>query len=285
MEKHDERLTDTELHAFFDQLFPRGFAGADVVAALAPDGWEHSPLLACFHPSIEQRYEEALQLHRNLAALRSRRTGREPASPDDNPAAAPTLEDIRRESPAAPVQPLEELSDLVGLCLWDVFSDNHDVVAADGRTVDIGSFRGAGEFLDEHRNRGSGDRRGGDYLKFYMGTIWIGRRADLTPVYTMIFRRLRIAGADWLYHFPQLFISEFGPRPTEVEPSQSYSVSASALAELDAGKQQAEVARLRESLAEANARAREEAMDREPPATVLAYRQVYGRNPRGWPPA
>jgi hypothetical protein len=54
--------------------------------------------------------------------------------------------------------------------------------------------------------------REGDYLRFYMGTIWISRRADLTPVYAMIFRRLRVLGADWEYHFPQLYLTELDPR-------------------------------------------------------------------------
>jgi DNA-binding response OmpR family regulator len=38
-------------------------------------------------------------------------------------------------------------------------------------------------------------------------------------------------------------------------------------------------------IAELNARAREEAIDRPPPAIVRAYRSVYGLDPRGWPPA
>jgi hypothetical protein len=63
-----------------------------------------------------------------------------------------------------------------------------------------------------------------------------------------------------------------------------YSVSQGAVAELNAHRRRAEVQRLRAELKEANAQAREEAMDREPPATVRAYRQVYGHDPLGWPP-
>ena len=33
-----ERLTDAELHVFFERLFPHGFASADVLADVAPDG-------------------------------------------------------------------------------------------------------------------------------------------------------------------------------------------------------------------------------------------------------
>ena len=67
------RLTDAEVYAFFDRLFPRGFAGADMFAEVAPGGWEQSPLLACFHPSVERLFEEHLLMHRNLEKLRRMR--------------------------------------------------------------------------------------------------------------------------------------------------------------------------------------------------------------------
>jgi hypothetical protein len=62
-------------------------------------------------------------------------------------------------------------------------------------------------------------------------------------------------------------------------------VSQAAVIELEAQQRRVEVERFRAELREANARAREDAMDRPAPATVRAYRQVYGRDPRGWPPA
>jgi hypothetical protein len=179
----------------------------------------------------------------------------------------------------------EEVTELVGLCLWDVFSDNHDVITAGGRVADIGSFRAAGAFLDEHLTRGQDRWREGDYLRFYLGTIWISRRADLTPVYAMIFRRLRSVGADWVYHFPQLYLAEIARDNLTAEQPARYSVSESAAAELTSQKRRAEMARLRAEIDEMNARAREDALDRPPAATVRAYRQVYGRDPRGWPPA
>jgi hypothetical protein len=191
-----------------------------------------------------------------------------------------------KEYQPSPVDQDAEVTELVGLCLWGTFSDNHEVVAADGRLADIGSFRGAGAFIDEHLTRDRDGWREGDYMRFYMGTIWIGQRADLAPVYTMIFSRLRAVGADWVYHFPELGIVELPSRDEEPAPSApGYSVSQSAVAELNAQHRRAEVQRFRAELEGAKARAREEALDREPPATVRAYRQVYGRDPRGWPPA
>jgi hypothetical protein len=62
-----------------------------------------------------------------------------------------------------------------------------------------------------------------------------------------------------------------------VPSAPGYSVSHSAVEELNAQRRRAEVPRFRAELEEANARAREQALDREPPATVRAYRRVYGR--------
>lgn len=286
IDRPNERLTDAELHAFFDRLFPQGFAGPDVLADIAPEGWERSPLVACFHPSVEQRYEEAVQFHCNLESLRKARPRRDGnGQTTETPSPEPTLDEIRREYQAEPVKPDEEVTELVGLCLWDVFSDNHDVIAQDGRVADIGSFRGAGAFLDEHLTGGQDSWREGDYLRFYLGTIWIAQRADLMPVYAMIFRRLRLLGADWVYHFPQLYLAELPQVNRGREQTGSYSVSESAAAELKAQKRRAETAKLHAEIDEMNMRAREEALDRPPPPTVRAYREVYGRDPRGWPPA
>ncbi len=282
--RHAERLTDPELHALFDELFPHGFAGAGVLAEVAPEGWERSPLLACFHPPVERLFEEHVLIHRNLEEWR-RLGHRRRGATSVVPRPEPTLEDVRREYEPSPVNEEGELTELVGLCLWDTFSDNHDVIAADGRVSDIGSFRGAGAFLDEHLTRDQDSWREGDYLRFYLGTIWISRRADLTPVYAMIFRRLKALSADWVYHFPELGLVEVAPLDDANKLDNAYSVSKAAVAEFDAQKRRAEVERFRAELREANARAREAAMDQPPPATVRAYRQVYGRDPRGWPPA
>jgi hypothetical protein len=133
---------------YSDRLFPHGLAGVDVLAEIAPHGWERSPLLACFHPPVERVFDERLQFHRNLEKLRSMHSKRESAG-DAASSPEPTLDDVRREYQPYPVQQDEELTQLVGMCLWDVFSDNHEVIAADGRVADIGSSRGAGAFLDE----------------------------------------------------------------------------------------------------------------------------------------
>jgi hypothetical protein len=234
-----KRLTDAESHALFDRLFPHGFAGPDVLDEIAPDGWEHSPLLACFHPSVERVFEEQVLMHRNLEELRRMRR-----RPDDVASAVsspePTLDAVRRAYQPEPGEQDEEVTQLIGLCLWDIFSDNHEVIAADGRVADIGSFRGAGAFLDEHLMHDRDSWREGDYLRFYLGTIWISGRADLTRLYAMIFRRLKAMGADWVYRFPELGMVELTPADDDPEqPASRYSVSQGAVAELNAQQRRA----------------------------------------------
>ena len=285
-DQQNERFTDAELHAFFDRLFPHGFAGADVLAELAPDGWEQSSLLACFHPSVEQKYTERLQTHEAIESFRNaRRVRRGAPHGDEETSTPPTLDDVHRDHQPIPINTGEELTELVGLSLWDVFSDNHEVIATDGRSIDIGSFRGAGAFLDEHLTREEEGWHRDDYMRFYLGTIWISRRADLAPVYAMIFRRLKATGADWVYHFPEIHLTDLSAPKPKNDTAETYSVSEAAVAEFEAQKRRADLERMRAKLHQANTEAREEALDRQPPATVSAYRQVYGRDPRGWPPA
>ena len=85
-----DSYSEAELEAEFDRLFPQGFAGPDVLQELAPGGWENSPLLAVFHPSLAQTYEETLRFHRNLRKLR-RPNDQRPVPPE------PTLDEVARD--------------------------------------------------------------------------------------------------------------------------------------------------------------------------------------------
>ncbi len=279
-------FSDVELNAFFNQLFPCGFAGADVLAEIAPEGWERLPLLACFHPSPEQVFKERMHMHRNIEEFVRDRGKKGSHQPKRTPGPEPTLEDIRAKWKDEPVNAENEVTELVGRCLWDIFSDNHEVMAVDGRLADIGSFRGASAFLDSYLSRKLEEvtSEDGDYMRFYMGTMWLYGRTDLRAVYSMIFRRLKSLGADWAYHFPELHCVDLTPLRQELESSIPYSPSEAWMAQREDEQRQAEVEKMRAELTEMSAQSRKEAMDRLPPTTVRAYQQVYGRNPRGWPP-
>jgi hypothetical protein len=243
---HDDptqRYSAAACAALFVRLFPHGGAGQDILTDIAPAGWAYSPLLAIFHPSLEQVYQEAVQLQRNMQLLAHYLPHR-PLAP------APTFQEIAATFQPTPIDTVSEVRELVGTCLWDIFSHNHAVIGPEGRLVDIGSFRGASRFIATWLNRQTSENTY-DYVDFYMGSIWIAQRADLTPVYEMIFRRLKACHHRWRYTAPEDDVDALAPSPAAMRTP----VTAGDTAYLA-----------------------------RPPATVQAYRNVYGQWPEGWPP-
>jgi hypothetical protein len=252
-----ERYTDGECLTLFASLFPKGFAGEDVLAEIAPEGWMDSTLHFVFHPTLDQVHWERVQLHRNVREWQWR-------SKDGAQEPEPSLEDVRATYGDGPVETEHEVRELVAMCLWDVFSNEHDVVDRGGRLVDIGSWRGAAGFLAEQLNRQTGESQY-HYVDLYMGSFWVSQRADLTPVYEMIFRRLKERFFDWQYSFPKLLLIEFpSDRPNG---ARSYKLE-----------------KMKAELKEAHRQAIEDSKLAPVPEIVLAYRNVYGMLPHGWPP-
>ena len=320
-------MTDDDVKAELAALFPHGWAGPDVLGELAPAGWAASPLSRVFHPSAEQQLEEAVRIRRNLADF-----PRRPDAPPPEPTPEPTLADFDGEYEPGDYHPARECQELVGLCLWDIFSDNHEVRTAAGDHLDLGSLRGGGGFLADVLNAQGGpppaarpelppemtkflDPPAGSppevlamyaemrkemvgdggytYLDFYMGTGMVGGRADLGPVYRLIFRRLRGRGLDWAYTFPRLYAVDFRPLKKQMDETErgdepewaGYDPSAAFAEEQEDQEHDEKIAELREQLDEGHREAVAEAREQEPPAVVRAYRAVYGRLPAGWPPA
>jgi hypothetical protein len=282
----ENRLTEAQCWTLFTRLFPRGLGDPSLLAELAPAGWEYSPLLRVYHPTIEQLYEESVRIHANIRRLRA------PGGQvrDDPP---PTLEAVRGSHRDEPVRPREECADLLGRSLWDIFSDNHEVFTSEGLLVDLGSFRSSAGFIADFYSRCQGPEGlvlgGRDYMDFYMGTIWVARRADLTPVYALLFRRMRSLGLDWRYVHPRLYLVDLSGLRESLESGDKpewvgYDPSRAVAREIEERKRQQELAELQESLDEGYRESIEEARRSPPPRTVQAYRQVYDRWPAGWPP-
>ncbi len=278
MDRHSYEIAECE--AEFDRLFPKGFAGPDVLQEIAPAGWEKSELLAIFHPSVDQVYEESLRFHRNIQSLS--KTDAKNRRPE------PTREEIEESFSVTPVDTEREVRELVGMCLWDIFSDNHEVIDSEDRVIDLGSFRMAGDCIADAINRQIGERRY-DYVDFYMGSVWVARRADLTPVYQMIFRRLKSRHLDWIYHFPRLFLCDLrhlrDQLDEEKEPDWVNYSPSEALAKEEADQEhEKQIAEMREQLEDDFRRQVDEAREGPPPRIVEAYHKVFDRFPVGWPP-
>lgn len=283
----ENAYSDKELYDLFCRLFPCGFDGADVKGELKAADWSASPFHVFFHPTPERLYQEYVSLRSNISRLT-----RKP--PED----MESWEDFRAEFQETPSDPNEELTDLIGLCCWGIFSDNNKVLDATGRSVDIGSFRGAGAFLaffvdsfppqkgsEEPEIDGYFDRA--DHMRFYMGSSFIAKRGDLGSVYCLIFRRLKSLGLVWVYNFPRLNavdMSECGAAIRSESENISYDPEDSLRREREAEKKRADAATLREELDRAHQDALDKARHAPPPETVKAYMFVYRCVPKGWPP-
>lgn len=264
-----------------ERLFEHFFVDADsLVARFAPDGWENSPLLFIFHPTPQQRYREALRFHKNLESLFGKSGRKRKSEP-------PKLSDFSDSEPDE-TDPSREIVEILGMCLWDIFSDNHEVMSTDGMIYDIGSFRGAAGFIAGYINSHfTAIERRYDYLDFYMGSIWVCDRADLLAIYTWIFEQLRRLDCDWKYSFPRIGLIDFG-KPKKQNDDEgadmlAYDPGKAVEDEIAHQKREQEIARLREELDRIYEQELEEAKDKPPPKTVQAYKIVYGCLPDGWP--
>jgi len=270
------RLTEKESTRFLEELFPSGLAGSDIKKELVPEGWENSPLKAAFHPSPEQQFEEYIRMSRNLKNL----TGKQKSGSKDEE--EPDFEEFCKNLKDHPIQPEQELRELMGLCLWDVFSD-HEILAPDGRVVDLGSQRGTAGFIADWLNRKQ-DMNRYSYLDFYLGTVWISNRTDLSPVYRLIFQRIHKAGGDWIYHFPQLYLVRPQNIDIQNDDMESYDPAKTIAEEIEKKEKEKSSQELQEKIHQLNRKAADEAAQSEPPQIVAAFRDVYGHFPDGWPP-
>lgn len=273
----ENRLTEKESTEFLEELFPSGLAGSDIKNELVPEGWVNSPLKAAFHPSPEQQFNEYSRMSRNLKNL----SGKQKTGSEDEE--EPDFEEFCKDLKDQPVEPNREIMELMGLCLWDVFSDNHEVFASDGRLVDLGSQRGSAGFIAGWLNTKQDIKRY-SYLDFYLGTAWISDRADLSPIYRIIFQRLHKAGGDWIYHFPQLYLFSPPDIDKQTDNMESYDPAKTVVDEIEKKKREKSSKELEENIHELNRKAADEASQGEPPRIVNAYQDIYGNFPDGWPP-
>lgn len=182
---------------------------------------------------------------------------------------------------------IAKLGYLAGLCLWDILSDNHDLIFPDQRVVHLGSFRAAAGIISDFvaGEWPIGFRSGEDYLEFYMGTWAIKNRSALKPIYRHIFSRLRECGLDWKYSFPQLQVIRLKVQEDQAEEDfEGYDPSASFAAEQKERAENEQYAHIQEKLEKLHQESIERARSKPPPETVQAYFEVFGKWPSGWPP-
>jgi hypothetical protein len=288
-EPNPNEYTEDELNAALDELFPQGFAGSDVFKEICPEGWANSPWAGAVRREPD---EMAKEMSASLRAM-------ENWKPGDPMPTFPSMDDLSRrmkelaEKPLpepVPADPVEVVREMVGRCLWDIFSDNHDVTDSEGRRLHLGSHRGSAGFLAQYLNRGEATDQY-FYLDFYMGNTMADEKATLAPVYEMVFRRLKGKGYDWKYSFPRLHLVDFRPLKEAMEREKNpegeyaeYDPSAEFEKSEEDRRKDEELAAMRAKLDEGYRESVEAAREQPPPATVQAYEAIYGEFPAGWPP-
>jgi len=242
---------------------------------IAPDGWKNSQYIHFFHPTPEQQLAENNRISDNLARL-TKRTGK---AADNEP--RKTLADFQMDN-LENINTRDEFIQVLGDAIWDIFSDNHEVIAEDGKIYNFGSFRGSGhtiaDFINEYYPLSAGKL---DYLDFYMGSIWINGRASLLPFYKYIFMVLKKHNCNWHYSFPKLGLVNFKKEEPENSNPAEYSPWQAVQKELSEEKSEAD--KLQEELDTIYEQEYEDAKYRPLPLTVLAYKEVYGVLPKGHP--
>lgn len=272
-------MTEKECNSFLDKMFPQGFTGQDVKDEIIPNGWERSALKAVFHPSVEQAYEEYVQREYNI-----RKVFKNKEEDNDTPIFWENFDEFKTNVQDTQCDPERELLELIGLCVWDLFSDNHEVIATNGKTVDLGSSRGSAGFIAAWIGSKQEDLQRYNYMDFYLGTQLISHRANLTPVYRMIFRRLNQMAGDWVYSFPRLYLLRPSKTEDQSDSPENYDPAQSIEREFEEKEEERKHKKLKEDIEQMNREAMEEASQKKPPRIVIAYTDIYGQFPQGWPP-
>jgi hypothetical protein len=269
-----KEYSTTDCENLFQTLFPNGFANPDVMHSIAPNGWENSPFVLPV-PTLEEAYETA-KAHKSLENLMAR-INSEPQTDMES------FEDFTLHYTPVIIDPTIALQDLVGSCVWDVFSDNNDVVK-DNKRYHLGSFRGSAGFIADWLNQKS--EKEYEYMDFYMGTsVKDDEDADFMPVYLWIFKQIKQAGCDWVFNFTELRLVDMSSEKNQTpDKLENYDPNNAMAQELKQQEEQKAKDDFKSKIEDMNAKARENALYKPPPQVVQAYKAVFGEYPKGWPP-
>lgn len=304
-------LNEKESIEFLETLFPGGLKNVSLQAGLCPQGWEKSPLFEALHPSQKQCYDEHLSFAKRMKELQAASAK---GAGENVAQAQEVLESFDEFVEKNPVEELilssqeivDELAHLIGLCFWDTFSNNHEVITAEGKIVDLGSFRGSAgtiadfvnqkttveepfdftkiDFVNMDQNNIDFEKLGinMDYMDYYMGTTMIAHRVDLAPIYELIFRRIQAYGGTWRYAFPRIHLIDFGGAKSS--PEEDYEPSASFQKSYEEDVRKKKVAKMKRDMDKDAMAAKRRARAQDPPTTVQAFMNIFDKFPSGWPP-
>lgn len=252
----------------------------ELLRTVAPEGFSNSQFTLIFHPRPEQQYKEYCRMTENIAGLQKAMKKLE----DNKPVLS--FEEFMKELQNEPVNEEYEIVSIFGDCLWNIFSNNHTIFNENAESYDLGSWRGSGGFIADVINKLQlVPGKSFDYMDFYMGNIFTKERADLTPFYKFIFKKLKAQRLDWEYSFPRMGLINLKKHEKEKDPMENYDPSEAIKKQLEREQQQNEVNKLQQNFDEIYKSEYEDARYKKPLPEVMAYYNIYHHYPKGHPHA
>jgi hypothetical protein len=244
---------------------------------LVPAGWINSDYIHFLHPTPKQQFDEHKLITDNINSFLKKESIKIEDQVEMNSFKQDELIDIHE---------FEEFLYILGLTVYDIFSNNHDVLGFDNKPYELGSMRGSGRFLAEFLNENYPSvEKKYEYIDFYMGTIWIKSRADLTPFYEFVFQKLKKSHCEWNYSFPRMYLIDTKNifESSETQDFRDYKPEAAVIDELGLSEDEQKAKNLQEKFDRAFDDEFEEAKYKPLIKIVQAYKNVYGVLPHGHP--
>ncbi|MEP6512793.1 MAG: hypothetical protein ABJA79_02910 [Parafilimonas sp.] len=84
-------------------------------------------------------------------------------------------------------------------------------------------------------------------MDFYMGNVFTKQRADLTPVYEFIFKKLKAKDLNWEYSFPRMgFVSFNREEDDDADEIQNYNPAEALQRQMKEQQKQDEINKLQQ---------------------------------------
>jgi len=243
---------------------------------IAPYGLKNTDLILFLHPTAEQQYEEHIRVRNNINRLTKK------ISQEDKEI---KINDFKQDD-LTKISEYNEFLYILGLSIYDIFSNNHEVIGNDNKIYDFGSLRGSGGFIADFFNDNFPDNSlNYDYMDFYMGTIWINGRGNLIPFYEYIFQKLKDFHCESKYSFPRMNLID--PKKileTLVDNKiEDYKPEKALQKHLELTEKDKQIKKFQDELDKIYYEEYEEAKYKPLSQLVQAYKNIYGQLPNGHP--
>jgi hypothetical protein len=264
--------SDSECKALLSLIFNNA---PDWQRRIAPKGWVNSEYIFLLHPTPQQQQKEHITITDNLNKL-SKKKESEQKHLD--------ISEFKQDD-LTEISEFEEFQFILGLCVYDIFSNNHEVIGDDNKVYDLGSMRGSGRFIAEFLNDRIENPKKYDYIDFYMGTVWIEGRGNLIPFYEFVFEKLKQASCDWKYSFPKLMLIDFNENadPSDNQNMADYRPEQALQKKFESAEKEMQAKKIQDELDKAYQEEYEEAKYKPLYPIVQAYKNIYGVLPYGHP--